>query len=84
MSHLRKTRDRVLSAEGDVSFRDFDAVARQLGFVLDRISGNHHIFLHPKVPRPLNIQPIGKEVKRYQLRQFRPIIIEFDLLDGAL
>jgi predicted RNA binding protein YcfA (HicA-like mRNA interferase family) len=83
VSRLRKIRARVLSAEGDVSFRDFDAVARQLGFVLDRISGSHHIYLHPKVPRPLSIQPIGKDVKRYQLRQFRAIIIEFDLLDGA-
>jgi predicted RNA binding protein YcfA (HicA-like mRNA interferase family) len=83
VSRLRKAKDRVLSTEGDVSFRDFDAVARQLGFVLYRISGSHHIYLHPKVPRPLNIQPIGKDVKRYQLRQFRAIVMEFDLLDGA-
>jgi predicted RNA binding protein YcfA (HicA-like mRNA interferase family) len=83
MSRAKKAADRVLSAEGDVSFRDFDAVARQLGFVLDRISGSHHIYLHPKVPRPLNIQPIGKYVKRYQLRQFRAIAMECDLLDGT-
>jgi predicted RNA binding protein YcfA (HicA-like mRNA interferase family) len=83
LSRAKKALDRVLSAEGDVSFRDFDAVARLLGFVPDRISGSHHIYLHPKVSRPLNIQPIGKDVKRYQLRQFRAIVTEFNLLDGA-
>jgi predicted RNA binding protein YcfA (HicA-like mRNA interferase family) len=83
MSRAKKAADRVLSAEGDVSFRDFDAVARRFGFVLDRVSGSHHIYRHPAVSRPLNIQPVGKDVKRYQLRQFRAIVKEFNLSAGA-
>jgi predicted RNA binding protein YcfA (HicA-like mRNA interferase family) len=79
MPKRKRLIDSVLNGAGDVTFRDFDAVARQFGFRLDSISGSHHIYTHPNVPRPLNIQPIGKHVKRYQLRQFRAILAEFRL-----
>jgi predicted RNA binding protein YcfA (HicA-like mRNA interferase family) len=83
MSRAKKAADRALLAEGDVSFCDFDAVARRFGFVLERVSGSHHIYLHPAVSRPLNIQPVGKDVKRSQLRQFRASVEGFNLSAGA-
>lgn len=33
----------------------------------ERTKGSHRIYVHPKVPRPLSIQPQGNEAKRYQL-----------------
>jgi hypothetical protein len=37
---------------------------------LRRVSGSHHIYTHPKVPRPLSLQPHQREAKPYQIRQF--------------
>jgi predicted RNA binding protein YcfA (HicA-like mRNA interferase family) len=79
MSRRDKLVAQVVDGSSDVAFRDFDAVARMFGFVLDRQTGSHRIYVHPRVTRPLNIQPIGKEVKRYQLRQFRAMVLEFQL-----
>jgi predicted RNA binding protein YcfA (HicA-like mRNA interferase family) len=62
-----------------VSFRDLQALLAKLGFHLNRVSGSHHIYLHPKVTRPLNIQPMGKDAKPYQVRQLWNIIEEFGL-----
>ena len=82
MTRGDKTLDAVLRGASDVSFREFDKVAKRLGFVLDRVSGSHHIYVHPKVSRPLSVQPVGKDVKRYQLKQFRSIVREFGLEPG--
>ena len=75
----RKTLELVLRAQGSVAFRDLERLVVRLGFRLDRVSGSHHIYMHPKVKRPLNIQPIGKDAKPYQVRQLRDIIVEFRL-----
>jgi predicted RNA binding protein YcfA (HicA-like mRNA interferase family) len=67
------------SGAGTVSFRDLQRLLITLGFRLDRISGSHHIYLHPDVSRPINIQPAGKDAKPYQIRQLRDMIREFGL-----
>jgi HicA toxin of bacterial toxin-antitoxin, len=79
MSRALKALERILSAKGDVSFRDLEVALRILGFRLDRVAGSHHIFVHPSVNRPLSIQPIGKMAKRYQVRQFCDTVREFGL-----
>jgi predicted RNA binding protein YcfA (HicA-like mRNA interferase family) len=50
-----------------------------LGFRLNRVSGSHHIYVHPEVSRPMNVQSVGKDAKPYQIRQLRDIIEEFGL-----
>ncbi len=83
MVNPRKTLEAVLRGQGTIAFRDLQRLLAQLGFRLDRITGSHHIYLHPRVPRPLNIQPIGKDAKPYQVRQPRDMIKEFGLsLEG--
>lgn len=79
MAMPRKTLEAVLRAQGSIAFRDLERLVFRLGFRLDRVSGSHHIYVHPKVRRPLNFQPIGKDAKLYQVRQLRDIIIEFGL-----
>jgi predicted RNA binding protein YcfA (HicA-like mRNA interferase family) len=75
----RKVLEAVLRGRGTVAFRDLERLLGKLGFRLDRTSGSHRIYLHPKVSRPLNVQPIGKDAKPYQVRQLRDMIQEFDL-----
>lgn len=72
---------RVVEGRGTVRFRDLEHALRRLGFSLARLSGSHRIYRHPKVPRPLSIQPKGNEAKRYQVNQLRDMIAEFNLLD---
>jgi predicted RNA binding protein YcfA (HicA-like mRNA interferase family) len=79
MASARRAFDAVLAGRGAMNFRDFERVLIALGFRLNRTSGSHRIYLHPKVPRPLSIQPMGKDAKAYQVRQLRDMIREFDL-----
>jgi len=78
MANLNKVFDGIMQGRA-VAFRDLQRLLLKLGFRLDRIIGSHHIYLHPKVPRPLNVQPIGKDAKPYQVRQLRDMIREFGL-----
>lgn len=52
------------------SFRNFCRLAEAFGFRLMRTGGSHHIYRHPLVRSSLNIQPVGKDAKPYQVRQF--------------
>jgi predicted RNA binding protein YcfA (HicA-like mRNA interferase family) len=79
MASPRKTFDAVKLGRGSIAFRDLQRLLGKLGFRLHRVTGSHHIYLHENVPRPINIQPVGKDAKPYQVRQLRDIIEEFDL-----
>jgi predicted RNA binding protein YcfA (HicA-like mRNA interferase family) len=79
MASSRKVFDAILRGQGVVAFRDLERLLGKMGFTLARVSGSHHIFVHPKVMRPVNIQRAGKDAKPYQIRQIRDIIVEFQL-----
>jgi predicted RNA binding protein YcfA (HicA-like mRNA interferase family) len=79
MANVQKAYLKVIQGQGTVSFRDLQRLLITLGFRLDRIAGSHHIYLHPDVSRPINIQPAGKDAKPYQIRQLRDMIREFGL-----
>ena len=49
------------------------------GFRLDRVSGSHHIFVHPEIPELVNIQEVKEEAKPYQIRQFLRLIERYNL-----
>jgi predicted RNA binding protein YcfA (HicA-like mRNA interferase family) len=79
MARDEKIFEQILDARGSIAFRDLERVLRKLGFELARTRGSHHIYRHPKVPRHLNIQPVGGEAKLYQIKQLRDMIEEFNL-----
>jgi predicted RNA binding protein YcfA (HicA-like mRNA interferase family) len=79
MASPKRVLESVLTGRGTIAFRDFERLLPKLGFRLDRTSGSHRIYLHPKVSRPLNVQPFGKDAKPYQVRQLRDMIREFEL-----
>jgi predicted RNA binding protein YcfA (HicA-like mRNA interferase family) len=79
MARPDKVFDRVMEGRAAISFRDFERLQLALGFRHDRTSGSHRIYVHPRVTRPLSVQPRGKDAKPYQVRQLRGIIEEFGL-----
>jgi predicted RNase H-like HicB family nuclease/predicted RNA binding protein YcfA (HicA-like mRNA interferase family) len=52
---------------------EFRRLVEAFGFKLRRVSGGHHIYRHPEVPRPLSLQPHQREAKPYQISQFLDI-----------
>lgn len=62
-----------------LAFRDFVTIIEVFGFRLARTKGSHRSYVHPSCPRPLVIQPKGKDAKRYQVREFLDKIEEYGL-----
>ncbi|MCP9469925.1 MAG: type II toxin-antitoxin system HicA family toxin [Nitrospira sp.] len=49
------------------------------GFELKRVSGSHHIFVHPAIAELVNLQEVGGEAKPYQIRQFLRLVERYNL-----
>ncbi len=67
----RKLLSKVLSGSRNLRFADIMTLAR--------VSGSHHIMVHPTVPVPLNLQEVGGQAKPYQVRQFLKLIEQYNL-----
>lgn len=80
MSRAARLFDQVLAnPRHALPFRDFITLIEGFGFVHQRTRGSHQAFVHPACPRPLILQPDGKEAKRYQIRQFLDMVSAFGL-----
>jgi predicted RNA binding protein YcfA (HicA-like mRNA interferase family) len=75
----RKLLQKLLSSPTNVRFDDFCRLVESFGFSLDRVSGSHHIYLHPDVDELVNLQEVGGEAKPYQVRQFLKLVERHDL-----
>ena len=80
MAKWTKTLGRVLRGTSDTNIRFLDLcdLLRHLGF-MERVRGDHHIFVRKDIEEILNIQPKGSQAKAYQVRQARNIIIRYCL-----
>ena len=80
MGKFEKVRERVLSGESDanIAFDDLCYLLERLGFK-EHVSGGHHNFRREGVREIVTIQPQGNKAKRYQVRQVREIILQYDL-----
>ena len=76
----RKFLRRLLQSQTNVRFTDLVWMAEGMGFHLDRTRGSHHIFVHPGVPSPLNLQNVNGEAKPYQVKQFLKLVEEYNLI----
>ena len=72
-SQLLQTTDR------SISFRDLVALIEAFGFAHSRTKGSHLSYKHPTCPKLMVIQPVGKDAKRYQVREFLDLVREFEL-----
>ena len=70
---------KLASGSKNIRFAELQAACKLFGFNLDRISGSHHIYVHPKVPELVNIQNAKGQVKPYQVKQFLSIIERHNL-----
>ena len=67
----------------NVAFGDMVHLVEGFGFTLDRVSGGHHIFVHPRLPELVNLQEVSGQAKPYQVRQFLRLVERYNLkLEG--
>ena len=66
-------------ALNNVGFSDFRSLVEGFGFRLARVSGSHHIFIHPAIPEMVNLQEVKGEAKPYQIRQFLRLVERYNL-----
>ncbi|HFE63724.1 MAG TPA: type II toxin-antitoxin system HicA family toxin [Caldithrix sp.] len=70
---------KLLSGSKNVRFSEATQVAEAFGFRLDRITGNHHIFIHPDIPDLINLQNVKGKAKPYQVKQLLKIVEKYNL-----
>ncbi len=80
MTQIAKLYARLLAnPRQTIAFRDFEALLAAFGFNHARTTGSHRQYIHPKLTRPLPVQPEGKDAKRYQVREFLELVEEHGL-----
>ena len=75
----RKLLKKVLSGSRNVRFSDLVSLVEAFGFRLSRVSGSHHIFVHPEVPELVNLQDVGGQAKPYQIQQWLRLVERYNL-----
>ena len=75
----RKLLQKLLAGSENIRFSEASACAESFGFQLSRVSGSHHIYLHPQVTELVNLQNVRGKAKPYQVRQLRQIIERYNL-----
>ena len=74
-----KLLQKVLFSTKNVRFSDMVTLVEAFGFRLSRISGSHHIFIHPDIPEQINLQSVKGQAKPYQVRQFLKLVEKYNL-----
>ena len=82
MRNYDKILEDILSGKKDynINFNELCKLLNNLGFILERISGSHHIFSYKDISQLVDIQPDKKDhskAKAYQIRQIRKFIKEY-------
>ena len=75
LSKAEKINQKIRETPNNIKFTDFANCIESNGFLLDRVSGSLHIFIHSHTETPLNMQK-KKDCtnKGYQLKQAIKII----------
>ncbi len=80
----RRLLEKALASPNNLRFAEAQALAEALGFRLSRVSGSHHIFVHPAIPELLNMQEVRGQAKPYQIRQLLHLTEKYNLrIDGG-
>lgn len=70
---------KLLAGSANIRFIEFVRVVEAFGFRLDRTSGSHRIYVHPKVREVLSLQSVNAKAKPYQIRQFLDLVEAYNL-----
>ena len=75
LSKTEKRNQKIRENPNNIKYSDFVNWLESNGFILDRVSGSHHIFVHPTIETPINVQKKKDgTVKAYQIKQTIKII----------
>jgi len=75
MTKTEKKNQKIRKNPKNVKFKDFVSWLEDNGFSLDRVSGSHHVFVHPAIETPIIIQKKKDgTAKTYQVKQVIKII----------
>jgi predicted RNA binding protein YcfA (HicA-like mRNA interferase family) len=78
----RKILEKALAGSKNIRFNEIVALVEALGFRLSRVSGSHHIFVHPQVQELVNLQEVDGKAKPYQIRQLLGLVERYNLTLG--
>lgn len=80
MTAHQKLLRKILGGHSDanIGFESLCSLLLTLGFE-ERVRGSHRIFSKVEVEEILNLQPRGSDVKLYQVKQVREVIIKYGL-----
>ena len=80
MTKYEKLLFRILSGRSDknIEFGELCSLLKRFGFN-ERIKGDHHIFTRGDVEEIINLQPVGKLSKPYQVKQVRNLILKYNI-----
>ena len=70
---------KALSGAKNIRFSSMVGLVEAFGFRLSRVSGSHHIFVHPELPELLNLQDVDGHAKPYQIRQFLRLVERYNM-----
>jgi hypothetical protein len=65
-------------ADANIDFAHLREFLKSLGFA-EYVTGDHFKFSRPGVVEIINLQPVGKSAKVYQVRQVREILLRYGL-----
>jgi predicted RNA binding protein YcfA (HicA-like mRNA interferase family) len=74
----RKRLQKALQSPANLRFGEMVTLVEGFGFRLSRVTGGHHIYAHPGIPKLMNQEVDGK-AKPYQVRQFLKIVEQYNL-----
>ena len=75
MTKTDKLNQKIRKNPKNIKFQDLISWLEDNGFSLDRVNGSHHIFVHPIIETPVNIQKQKDgTAKTYQVKQAIKII----------
>jgi predicted RNA binding protein YcfA (HicA-like mRNA interferase family) len=78
----RKLLKKLLASPANARFGDVCGLAEAFGFILSRIAGSHHIYVHPEIPELVNLQEVAGKAKPYQARQLLTLVERYNLTLG--
>lgn len=79
MVHRRKVLLKALAGSRNIAFSDMIGLVEGFGFRLSRVSGSHHIFVHPEIVELVNLQEVNGKAKPYQVKQFLRLVEQYHL-----
>ena len=74
----RKILEKVLAGSKNIRFKEMVTLVQAFGFRLSRVSGSHHIFIHPEVREMVNLQEVNGKANPYQIQQFLQLVERYN------